>query len=48
MTMNIHGNTILITGGASGLGYALAKEFLALKNTVIITGRDIEVIRVKA
>lgn len=33
-------NTVLITGGASGIGLALAKKFLALGNTVLITGRD--------
>jgi short-subunit dehydrogenase involved in D-alanine esterification of teichoic acids len=34
------GNTVLITGGTSGIGLALAKQFLAVKNTVIITGRS--------
>lgn len=34
------GNTVLITGGSSGIGLALAKRFLSLKNNVIITGRD--------
>lgn len=36
------GNTILITGGSSGIGLALAKQFLSLKNKVIITGRNSE------
>lgn len=36
------GNTILITGGSSGIGFALAKRFLELKNKVIITGRNKE------
>lgn len=36
------GNTILITGGSSGIGLALAKRFLALNNKVIITGRNRE------
>jgi uncharacterized oxidoreductase len=40
--MTITGNTILITGGSSGIGLSLAKRFYALKNTVIITGRDSE------
>lgn len=39
--MNLSGNTILITGGSSGIGLALAKEFLTLKNEVIIVGRNI-------
>ncbi len=36
------GNTVLITGGSSGIGLALAKRFLALDNKVIITGRNKE------
>ncbi len=38
--MKISGNTILITGGASGIGYEMAKEFIKRKNTVIVTGRN--------
>ena len=38
--MKVSENTILITGGTSGIGFELAKQFLALGNTVIITGRD--------
>lgn len=38
--MKITDNTILITGGASGIGFALASKFVSLGNTVIITGRD--------
>lgn len=37
--MNLSHNTILITGGASGIGLALAERFLAADNTVIVCGR---------
>jgi len=30
----------LITGGTTGIGFELAKQFLRLENTVLITGRD--------
>jgi uncharacterized oxidoreductase len=38
--MKMSKNTILITGGTSGVGFELATQLLALGNTVIITGRD--------
>ena len=38
--MLVKGNTILITGGTSGIGLELALQLAALENTVIITGRD--------
>ncbi|MBS1904109.1 MAG: SDR family NAD(P)-dependent oxidoreductase [Bacteroidetes bacterium] len=37
--MNLTDNVILITGGASGIGYALAERFTQLGNRVIICGR---------
>lgn len=39
--MNMTHNTILITGGTSGIGYELARQ-LCESNTVIITGRNQE------
>ena len=38
--MKMDSNTILITGGTSGIGFELAAQLLQLGNTVIITGRD--------
>lgn len=39
--MKASGKTVLITGGGSGIGLALAQTFLKNKNTVIITGRNL-------
>jgi uncharacterized oxidoreductase len=38
--MKLRQRTILITGGTSGIGQELARQLLALGNTVIVTGRD--------
>jgi uncharacterized oxidoreductase len=40
--MNSHDNTILITGGGSGIGEALAHRFHDLGNKVIVAGRRAE------
>jgi uncharacterized oxidoreductase len=40
--MNESGNTILITGGANGIGKALAMRFLKADNTVIVCDVDRE------
>jgi len=37
--MKTTGNTILITGGGTGIGFALAEQFLKLGNKIIICGR---------
>jgi uncharacterized oxidoreductase len=37
--MKMNNNTILITGGATGIGFALADSFVKLGNRVIICGR---------
>jgi len=40
--MNLSGNTILVTGGASGIGLALAVRFAKVGSKVIICGRRSE------
>jgi uncharacterized oxidoreductase len=42
--MRLTNNKILITGGASGIGFALAERFAQLGNTVIICGRREDVL----
>jgi uncharacterized oxidoreductase len=37
--MNLTGNTILITGGSSGIGFSFAERFLKSGNKVIVCGR---------
>lgn len=39
LCMRVSGNTVLITGGSSGIGLALARSLAALDNQVIICGR---------
>jgi uncharacterized oxidoreductase len=38
--MKLEGRTILITGGTSGIGMEMARQLMARRNTVLITGRD--------
>jgi uncharacterized oxidoreductase len=38
--MKLENRTILITGATSGIGKELARQLLARRNTVIVTGRD--------
>ncbi len=42
--MKTSGNTILITGGGSGIGEALAHRFHDAGNTVIVAGRRLDVL----
>jgi uncharacterized oxidoreductase len=37
--LNIDGNTVLITGGATGIGFALAETFVGAGSEVIVCGR---------
>jgi uncharacterized oxidoreductase len=37
--MKLSGNTILITGGAAGIGFAFAERFIKAGNKVIVCGR---------
>jgi uncharacterized oxidoreductase len=45
MAMDLTSNTVLITGGASGIGFALAERFLAAGSEVILCGRREEKLR---
>ena len=38
--MNLSNNTVLITGGASGIGLSLTSHFVQSGSTVVICGRD--------
>ena len=40
--MNIEGRVVLVTGGSTGIGLAIARAFVERKSTVIVCGRDSE------
>jgi uncharacterized oxidoreductase len=46
--MKLGGNTILVTGGSSGIGLALATRFLAAGSRVIVCGRRADALRAAA
>ena len=39
MATNIKRKTVIVTGGATGLGYAVAEQFLEQGDTVVLNGR---------
>ncbi|MCT4580604.1 MAG: SDR family NAD(P)-dependent oxidoreductase [Flavobacteriales bacterium] len=43
--MDLYNNTVLITGGSSGIGLQLSRELVKKKNKVIICGRNDEKLR---
>ena len=45
INMKLKDNTILITGGTSGIGLELGRALLVLRNTVILLGRNREKLR---
>ncbi len=46
--MSIQVNTVLITGGSSGIGYDIARAFLVKKANVVLNGRNVEKLKAAA
>jgi uncharacterized oxidoreductase len=42
--MNLGGNTVLVTGGSNGIGFAIAKRFVVAGSRVIVCGRREELL----
>jgi uncharacterized oxidoreductase len=40
--MKISGNKVLITGGATGIGFTLADASLKVRNQVVICGKNMD------
>jgi uncharacterized oxidoreductase len=46
--VNLNGHTVLVTGGASGIGFAIASRFHAAGSRVIVCGRREKMLRAAA
>jgi gluconate 5-dehydrogenase len=45
LTVNLEGELALITGGGTGIGYAIASAFVDAGASVVIVGRRADVLR---
>ncbi len=46
--MSTQANTVLITGGSSGIGYDIARAFLGKNSKVVLNGRNLEKLKAAA